>query len=153
MDELLDTLSLYKFHYPLWFDNSLKEIFYHIYPSLILGQYKVHTDEDGLYGFRNWAFLSEEAEQKYLKTREIDFNDWNSGDRTWVIDTIFKRKHKPQLLIDLAVPRDIEKEVFDLDDVYLYTVDDLGEFIEKGLSLREASLEDAEDILGNGVEK
>ena len=54
--------------------------------------------------------------------------------------SIFKRKHKPQLLIDLAVPRDIEKEVFDLDDVYLYTVDDLGEFIEKGLSLREASL-------------
>ena len=98
MDELLDTLSLYKFHYPLWFDNSLKEIFYHIYPSLILGQYKVHTDEDGLYGFRNWAFLSEEAEQKYLKTREIDFNDWNSGDRTWVIDTIFKRKHNDAMI-------------------------------------------------------
>ena len=98
MDELLDTLSLYKFHYPLWFDNSLKEIFYHIYPSLILGQYKVHTDEDGLYGFRNWAFLSEEAEQKYLKTREIDFNDWNSGDRTWVIDTIFKRKHNDTMI-------------------------------------------------------
>ena len=67
--------------------------------------------------------------------------------------SIFKRKHKPQLLIDLAVPRDIEKEVFDLDDIYLYTVDDLGDFIKKGLSLREASLEDAEDILGNGVEK
>ena len=98
MDELLDTLSLYKFHYPLWFDNSLKEIFYHIYPSLILGQYKVHTDEDGLYGFRNWAFLSEEAEQKYLKTREIDFNDWNSGDWTWVIDTIFKRKHNDAMI-------------------------------------------------------
>ena len=98
MDELLDTLSLYKFHYPLWFDNSLKEIFYHIYPSLILGQYKVHTDEDGLYGFRNWAFLSEEAEQKYLKTREIDFNDWISGDRTWVIDTIFKRKHNDAMI-------------------------------------------------------
>ena len=98
MDELLDTLSLYKFHYPLWFDNSLKEIFYHIYPSLILGQYKVHTDEDGLYGFRNWAFLSEEVEQKYSKTREIDFNDWNSGDRTWVIDTIFKRKHNDAMI-------------------------------------------------------
>ena len=98
MDELLDTLSLYKFHYPLWFDNSLKEIFYHIYPSLILGQYKVHTDEDGLYGFRNWAFLSEEAEQKYLNSREIDFNDWNSGDRTWVIDTIFKRKHNDAMI-------------------------------------------------------
>ena len=67
--------------------------------------------------------------------------------------SIFKRKHKPQLLVDLAVPRDIEKEVYDLDDVYLYTVDDLGDFIKKGLSLREASLEDAEGILGIGVEK
>lgn len=67
--------------------------------------------------------------------------------------SVFKRKHKPQLLIDLAVPRDIEKEVFDLDDVYLYTIDDLGDFIKKGLSLREASLEDAEDILGIGVKK
>ena len=67
--------------------------------------------------------------------------------------SILKRKHKPQLLVDLAVPRDIEKEVYDLDDVYLYTVDDLGDFIKKGLSLREASLEDAEDILGIGVEK
>ena len=67
--------------------------------------------------------------------------------------SILKRKHKPQLLVDLAVPRDIEKEVYDLDDVYLYTVDDLGDFIKKGLSVREASLEDAEGILGIGVEK
>ena len=47
--------------------------------------------------------------------------------------SILKRKHKPQLLVDLAVPRDIEKEVYDLDDVYLYTVDDLGDFIKKGV--------------------
>ena len=67
--------------------------------------------------------------------------------------SILKRKHKPQLLVDLAVPRDIEKEVYDLDDVYLYTVDDLGDFIKKGLSLREESIEYAEDLLGIGVEK
>ena len=67
--------------------------------------------------------------------------------------SILKRRHKPQLLVDLAVPRDIEKEVYDLDDVYLYTVDDLGDFIKKGLSLREESIEYAEDILGIGVEK
>lgn len=93
MDELFDIIELYKFEYPIWFDNSLKEIYLHIYPSIVLGQYKIHVDDDGLYGFRNWAFLSEEAEKRYLETREIGFNDWNSGDRTWVIDTIFKRKH------------------------------------------------------------
>jgi len=93
MDELFDIIELYKFEYPLWSDNSLKEIFQHIYPSIVLGQYKIHSDEEGVYGFRNWAFLSEKAEQKFLDDRTIGFNDWKSGDRTWVIDTIFKRKH------------------------------------------------------------
>jgi len=93
MDELFDIIELYKFEYPIWFDNSLKEIYLHIYPSIVLGQFKIHADDDGLYGFRNWAFLSEEAEQRYLETRELEFDDWNSGDRVWVIDTIFKRKH------------------------------------------------------------
>ena len=93
MDELFDIIELYKFEYPLWSDNSLKEIFQHIYPSIVLGQYKIHSDEEGVYGFLNWAFLDEEAEQNYMIKREIDFDDWNSGDRVWVIDTIFKRKH------------------------------------------------------------
>ena len=93
MDELFDIIELYKFEYPLWFDNSLKEIFTHIYPSLVLGQYKLHTDDDGIYGFRNWAFLSKEVEQKYLETGELELNEWNTGDRAWVIDTVFKRKH------------------------------------------------------------
>jgi cytolysin-activating lysine-acyltransferase len=93
MFEIFDIIEFYKFEYPLWFDRSLKEIFYHIYPSIVLEQYKLHVDDDGLYGFRNWAFLSEEAEKKYLETRELEFDDWNSGDRVWVIDTIFKRKH------------------------------------------------------------
>ena len=93
MDDLLDIIGLYKDHYPLWFRESIKDIYYHIYPSIVLGQYKLHSDEEGIYGFRNWAFLSEKAEQKFLNDRTIGFNDWKSGDRTWVIDTIFKRKH------------------------------------------------------------
>ena len=40
------------------------------------------------------------------------------------------RRHKPILLIDLAVPRDIELEASDLEDVFLYTVDDLGEIVK-----------------------
>ena len=51
MDELFDIIELYKFEYPLWSDNSLKEIFQHIYPSIVLGQYKIHSDEEGVYGF------------------------------------------------------------------------------------------------------
>ena len=43
------------------------------------------------------------------------------------------RKHRPMLMLDLAVPRDIEGEVGRLDDVFLYTVDDLGRIAREGM--------------------
>jgi glutamyl-tRNA reductase len=46
------------------------------------------------------------------------------------------RRHKPMFLVDLAVPRDIESEVGDLESVYLYTVDDLEAVVEDGLEQR-----------------
>ena len=42
------------------------------------------------------------------------------------------RKRKPIFAVDIAVPRDIEAEVGDLEDVYLYTIDDLERVIQKG---------------------
>jgi len=63
-----------------------------------------------------------------------------------------ERRHRPLLLIDLAVPRDVEPRVAELDDVFLYTVDDLGSVIEDSLrSRREAALE-AEAIIDMQVE-
>ncbi len=47
-----------------------------------------------------------------------------------------QRRHRPVLMIDLAVPRDIEDEVSRLDDVVLYTVDDLREVVDAGLEGR-----------------
>ena len=38
--------------------------------------------------FTNWAFLSKEAENRYLKTTELEPGDWNSGSRPWHIDTV-----------------------------------------------------------------
>ena len=61
------------------------------------------------------------------------------------------RKHKPILMVDIAVPRDIEPEVADLADVYLYTVDDLKEIIEEGLQTRREAAEQAEDIIDTQV--
>jgi len=61
------------------------------------------------------------------------------------------RKHKPMLMVDIAVPRDIEPEVGDLADVYLYSVDDLKEIIEEGLKSRREAAEQAEDIIDNQV--
>jgi glutamyl-tRNA reductase len=57
------------------------------------------------------------------------------------------RRHKPIFMVDLAVPRDIEAEVARLDDVFLYTVDDLGQVVQSGLDLRQAAVAQAEAII------
>ncbi len=64
-----------------------------------------------------------------------------------------KRRHRPMLMIDLAVPRDIEPEVAALSDIYLYTVDDLQEVVDEGLrSRREAALQ-AQEIVDFHVDE
>lgn len=63
-----------------------------------------------------------------------------------------QRKHRPMFMVDIAVPRDIEPEVGELDDVYLYTVDDLHEVIEEGRQSREEAAVQAEEIIVNQVE-
>ena len=61
------------------------------------------------------------------------------------------RKHRPMLMFDLAVPRDIEGEVGMLDDVFLYTVDDLGKIAREGLDSRKNAVTQAEVIIENQV--
>jgi glutamyl-tRNA reductase len=63
------------------------------------------------------------------------------------------RKNHPMFMVDLAVPRDIEPEVKKLNDVYLYTVDDLNEIIQSGQAHRQAAVLDAEVIIDEGVQK
>lgn len=62
------------------------------------------------------------------------------------------RKHRPIFMVDLAVPRDIEPEVEELDDVYLYSVDDLREVIESNMESRQTAAAEAEVIIEQGVE-
>jgi glutamyl-tRNA reductase len=57
------------------------------------------------------------------------------------------RKHRPIFMVDLAVPRDIESQVGELDDVYLYTVDDLKEVIDENRRSREEAANEAMDII------
>ena len=63
-----------------------------------------------------------------------------------------QRKHKPMFMVDIAVPRDIEPEVGELDDVYLYTVDDLHEVIEENLKNRQDAAQAAEALVSSGAE-
>jgi glutamyl-tRNA reductase len=58
-----------------------------------------------------------------------------------------RRRHRPMFMVDIAVPRDIEAEVGDLEDVYLYTVDDLEEVIQGNLQSRQEAAEQAKDII------
>ncbi len=64
-----------------------------------------------------------------------------------------KRKHKPMFMLDIAVPRDIEEQVGELDDVYLYTVDDLHAVIDENKKSRVAAADQAEEIINEGVEQ
>ncbi len=69
-----------------------------------------------------------------------------------VESAIKKRKHKPMFMVDLAVPRDIEAEVGQLSDVYLYTVDDLQDTVDQNLDDRRQEAEQAEEIIDTQVE-
>ena len=60
---------------------------------------------------------------------------------------LHKRKHRPIFMVDLAVPRDIETQVGELDDIYLYTVDDLRNVVDENLRSREVAAEAAQEII------
>ena len=62
------------------------------------------------------------------------------------------RKHRPMFMVDLAVPRDIEPEVGQLSDVYLYTVDDLSALVQTAGEKRQAAVQQAEAIIDAGVQ-
>ncbi len=61
------------------------------------------------------------------------------------------RRHRPVFMVDLAVPRDIEAEVAELDDVFLYSVDDLAHVVREGLDSRQTAVAQAEAIIDSSV--
>jgi glutamyl-tRNA reductase len=69
-----------------------------------------------------------------------------------VESAIKTRRHKPMFMVDLAVPRDIETEIGRLDDVFLYTVDDLGAVVQTGTENRQAAVAQAEAIIETRVQ-
>jgi glutamyl-tRNA reductase len=68
-----------------------------------------------------------------------------------VEEAIKVRKHRPVLMVDIAVPRDIEAQVGDLRDVYLYSVDDLREIVDQNLRSRQDEARKADVIIAEGV--
>ncbi len=65
-----------------------------------------------------------------------------------MVETALKeRKHQPVLIIDIAVPRDVEQQVGELDDIYLYTVDDLQSIVQQNIEQRKTEAIQAEAIV------
>lgn len=62
------------------------------------------------------------------------------------------RRRRPMFMVDLAVPRDIEPEAGRLNDVFLYTIDDLGQVVRSGLEVRQAAVSQAEAIIETRVD-
>jgi len=65
--------------------------------------------------------------------------------------TIRARRHRPVFMVDLAVPRDIEAEVAGMDDVFLYTIDDLAATVREGIDARQSAVAQAEAIIESQV--
>ncbi len=73
--------------------------------------------------------------------------------RDQVESAVRERRHKPMFLVDIAVPRDIEPAVGDLEDVFLYSIDDLTEVIEDNAATRREAAEQAQTLVADGVER
>ncbi len=72
--------------------------------------------------------------------------------RAMVENAIEARRRRPMFLVDIAVPRDIESSVADLEDVFLYTIDDLRRVIDENMRSRQAAAREAEALIDLQVE-
>lgn len=72
-------------------------------------------------------------------------------DRDMVRGALARRRHRPMFILDIAVPRDVDPMVAELEDVYLYTVDDLHGVIEENLRTRREAAQQAEEIIDTQV--
>ena len=84
-------INLYRM-FPKYQNNSFHELYYHVIPSIQLNQFKIFEDEDGVYGFVNWAYLNKSTEQTYQQYSKIYKNEWNNGSNLWLYDIIISRK-------------------------------------------------------------
>jgi glutamyl-tRNA reductase len=62
------------------------------------------------------------------------------------------RRSRPMFVVDFAVPRDVEPDASELEDLFLYTIDDLGAIVQDGAGQRQAAVSEAETIIERQVE-
>lgn len=104
--------------------------------------------------FSGYAITLEEI-PKHLEEADVVITSTASPTpiltKAMVEKAIKARKHRPIFMVDIAVPRDIEAEVAELEDVYLYSVDDLNQVIQENMRSREQAALKAEEIIDTEV--
>ena len=94
-EDIKDAIRLYK-EQEIWKHMTTKELAEYLIPCVALNQYHIFRYETTgvAYAITNWAFLSDEAVEKFKKTGMIEKFDWDSGKNVWHIDTINNHKGK-----------------------------------------------------------
>ena len=87
MDKIINfykTFNKYK-------NDNYDDIYYHILPSINSNQYKIFEDQQGLYGFVNWAFINKKEEDNYKLKGMIKKDKWQSGNNLWLYDILISK--------------------------------------------------------------
>jgi len=89
MTDLYRIIHLYR-QFPKYDKFTYKKLTEMITPSLNLDQYQIHRIGNEDVGFTNWAYLSDNVEQRFKLIGRLKSNEWNSGDNIWVMQVIAK---------------------------------------------------------------
>ncbi len=90
---------------------------------------------------------------------EMDIVLTSSGAQDYILRkdevkrAVDKRRNRPMFVIDIAVPRNVEPSVNELENVFLYDIDDLGKAVEENLKTRQKEAEDAEQIIDGEIDR
>ena len=87
--DIQEAIKLYK-EQEIWKHMTNKELAEYLIPCIALNQYHIFRYETTgvAYAMTNWAFLSDEVQEKFKRTGKLDRFDWDSGKNLWHIDTI-----------------------------------------------------------------
>ena len=89
MNDLYRIVHLFR-QFPKYDKFSYKELVKAIIPSINLDQYQIHRIAGQDVGFTNWAYLSDNVEQRFLFTKKLKDNEWNCGNNIWVMNVLAK---------------------------------------------------------------
>ena len=89
MNDLYRTIHLFR-QFPKYDKLSYEFLAKMVTPSINLDQYQIHRIGNQDVGFTNWAYLSDNVEQRFLFTKKLKDNEWNCGNNIWVMNVLAK---------------------------------------------------------------